>query len=303
MTEGIKTDRLGLTDLPEISDLLLRHHAVNFRVAGWSMYPTLWKGDRLTAEPVSPMQLQIGDLLFFRVRFAQGARLVCHRLVAREETCGKLQFVTKGDAVTGCGETIQPEQVLGKVVAVRKRWSWARASHRVAALAMRLDLGREQLIQLIVQGLQYLQGLGGYRRIMRSVLSRSFAFYLGVPEGSRWIRYHPMSRDGNASLPTERRDFHLVAELGGTYVGSLTGKAGAEGYRIETLYVRIRYRGMGVASQLLALAATAAAVSGVRVLLASVEPPNRAALHLFSKAGFHKIGGRRGNQVCLRREL
>src|SRR2546427_7190164 len=36
---------------------------------------------------------------------------------------------------------------------------------------------------------------------------------------------------------TGRRDFHLLAKLGGTSVGSLQGKAVAEGDRIEHLHV------------------------------------------------------------------
>src|SRR3989441_11478649 len=43
-TQAIGGDRLGLTDLVEISDLLLRKQAIPLRVAGWSMYPTLWEG-------------------------------------------------------------------------------------------------------------------------------------------------------------------------------------------------------------------------------------------------------------------
>jgi len=303
VSQAIRSDRLDLTDLLEVSDLLLRNDTFRFRVAGWSMYPTLCKGDRLTLEPVSSDHLQVGDLVLFHRQFPHGRRLVCHRLVAVDATHGDLQLVTKGDAMTGDGEIIQPEQVLGKVVAVKERWSLARGSKRVAALAMRIDREKERITDLIARGLQHLQGIGGYRRFMRMVLSRSFAYYLGVPEGSRWISYQPVSRGGNATLPTGHGDFHLLAKLRGTCVGSLQGKAGAEGYWIESLYVRIRYRGLGVGSHLLPLAATAAARNGAHVLLASVEPANTAVLHLFTKTGFRETGDLRDNQVSLRRDL
>jgi signal peptidase I len=300
ITQEIKTDRLDLTDLLEISDLFLRNQAIGLRVAGWSMYPTLWKGDRLTVEPAPPTSLQVGDLLLFHDR----GRLICHRLVAMQENGDRQRLITKGDAMTGLGETIQPEQVLGKVVAVARRWPWARTSGWAGSQAMRIDLAREWLIHLIAQGLQYLQGLRGYRWIMRSLLSRSFAFYLGVPEGSQWFSYHPISRRGGDAIGfTGRRDFHLLARLGGTSVGSLQGKAGPGGYWIENLHVRIRYRGLGVASQLLALAATAASRSKPPVLLASIKPVNTAALHLFTKAGFRQTEGLCGKEVSLRRDL
>jgi len=302
--QGLKSDRLDLTDLLEVSDLLLHGQTFRFRVASWSMYPTLCKGDRLTVEPVSAPQLQVGELVLFHHRFPQGLRLLCHRLVAVDDAGPVPRLITKGDAATGCGEVIQPDQVLGRVVAVTRGWPWWRSGRWVGALARRVDQATERLTLLLAQWLQSTQKLHGYRWLMRNLLSRCVVVYLGVSEGTRWISYQPISRGGGDPFGfTGRRDFHLLAKLGGTSVGSLQGKAVAEGYRIEHLHVRIRYRGMGVGSQLLDLATTVAAVSGVPVLLASVEPANTAALHLFTKMGFRKTGGLRGNQISLRRDL
>jgi GNAT superfamily N-acetyltransferase len=300
MMAGIAVDRFDLPDLVEISDLLLRHGIFRFRVAGWSMYPALRKGDRMTVESARPSQLRIGDLIVFHLR----GRLICHRLVALEGMGPGLRIVTKGDATSGCDEPLQPEQVLGRVVTVMRRWPWARAGGWAGAQAMRIDRAREWLIHLIAQGLQYLQGLRSYRWIMRSILLPCFDFYWGVSEGTRWFSYHPISRRGSDPIGfTGHRDFHLLAKLGGASVGSLQGKAGAEGYRIESLHVRIRYRGLGVGSHLLALAAAAARRSRPPVLLASVEPANKSAVHLFTKMGFRKTRGLHGNEVSLRRDL
>ncbi len=294
------TDRLDLTDLLEISDLLLCSQTFRFRVASWSMSTALQKGDQITVEPTSPAQLQVGDLILYH----QNGQLICHRLVAMEGAGSELRIITKGDAATGCDAPLQPEQVLGRVVAVARRWPWARTSGSAGAQAMRIDIMCERLTELIARGMRWLQGHRGYRWIMRALLSRCVAYYVGLPEGRRWFRYHRISRrGGDPNGFTGRRDFHLLAKLGGTSVGSLQGKAGAEGYWIENLHVRIRYRGLGVASQLLALAATAASRSRPPVLLASVEPANTAALYLFTKAGFRETGGLRDNQVSLRRDL
>ena len=293
-TQALGGDRLGLTDLLEISDLLLRNQAIPLRVAGWSMYPTLWKGDQLTVEPASPMQFQVGDLLLFH----DHGRLICHRLVATQETGAGPQFITKGDAATGYGEVIQPHQVLGRVVAVARRWPWA------GSLSKRIDCWLARLRDEVTQRLLALQGLRSYRQMMRAPLSRCLAYYIGIPEGRRWFHYQPISRRGGDSIGfMEHQVFHILAKLGETSVGSLQVKAVADGYRIEILYVRICYRGIGIGSHLLALAATAASRSGARALLASVEPANTAALHLFTKMGFRKTGGLRGNQISLRRDL
>jgi ribosomal protein S18 acetylase RimI-like enzyme len=296
------SNRLDLTDLLEVSDLLLRTHVFSLRVAGWSMYPTLCKGDRLTVEPVSRTRLQIGDLLLFQVGPPHGASLVCHRLVALEETRGELQLMTKGDAVTGCGETIRPGQVLGRVVAIR-RGGWRRVVSALDMLPIRIGGGGQRLTDWLEQGLGWLQGLRPYRRLMRTIFLRWFAYYVGIPEGRWGVRaYERILRDGSPVI-VGHRAYHLLAKVFGVRVGSLRVTASGGGYSIEHLYVRTRYRGLGVASQLLALAATAARKSRAPVLLASVEPGNTAALHLFTKAGFREIGRLRGDQVSLGQDL
>ena len=297
--QEIKTDRLGLTDLLEISDLLLRNQAISLRVAGWSMYPTLCKGDRLTVDPVCPTQLQVGDLLLFNHR----GRLICHRLVAVQETGAGPQLITKGDAVTARGKTIQPEQVLGKVVAVARRWPWSHSGRWVGALARWVDQATERLTLFLAQWLQSIQKLRSYRWLMRTLLSRCVAYDVGTPEGRRWLHYDRIGGRRTPGALTGHHRFHLVAKLVGICLGSVRVTASGEGYWIDDLYVRIRYRGMGVGAHLLAMAATAAAMNGAHVLLASVEPANAAALRLFTKAGFCKTVGLRGNEVSLRRDL
>src|SRR2546430_232319 len=135
LTQPIATDQLGLADLLEISDLLIRRQTFRFRVASWSMYPMLRKGDRLPVEPVSATSLHVG-----------------------------------------------------------------------------------------------------------------------IPEGRRWFRYHRIGGRGIPERLKGQQRFHLVAKLARISVGSLNIEAGPEGSRVTAFYVRIPYRGLGVASQLLAFA-------------------------------------------------
>ncbi len=94
--------------LPENFQGLALQHLLIPRVASWSMYPTLCKGDRLELGPAEPLQL--GDLVVFRRPFG----LVCHRVVAQQEQV----LLTKGDANSGLPEPVMFEDVLGIVVAV-----------------------------------------------------------------------------------------------------------------------------------------------------------------------------------------
>ncbi len=285
ISQAVRSDRLDLTDLLEklaaaglrFSDLLLRGQTFRLRVAGRSMSPALCNGDQITVEPASPASLQEGDVILFH----QCGQLICHRVVAIQDSGAGPRLITKGDAETGCREVTQPDQVLGRVVAVTRRWLWA------GSLSKRTDGWLARLRDEVALGLLALQGLRSYRRIMRALLSRCFAYQVVIPEGRQWFCYHPISHRGGYPIGfTDRRDFHLLAKLGGICVGSVRVTASGEGYRIDDLYVRIRYRGLGVASRFICFASTLVAQSDAGRLLAEIEKPNRTAIRLFESAGF-----------------
>ena len=288
ITQAIRGDRVGLTDLLEkladagvrFSDLLLHGQTFRIRVTGWSMYPTLHPGDQITVEPASPVQLQVGELILFHDR----GNLICHRLVAVQETGAGPRLITKGDAWNGCETPAWPEQVLGRVVGIRP--------NRLVRLRDKVS-----------QGLLVLQSLRFYRRMMRALMSRGVAYYFEIPEVGEGFRHNRIGGRGILELLKGHHRFQLVAKFAGIYLGSVYVEAGADGFWLHALYVRIRYRGMGIASKLVALAATVSAMNGASALLAWVEPANSASLALFTKMGFRKTGGLRGNEVSLRQDL
>src|SRR2546427_2193665 len=107
LTQATASDRLGLPDLHEISDLLLRSGLFCFRVASWSMYPAVWKGDQLTVEPASPTSLQAGDVILFH----QCGQLICHRVVALDTAGAWKTVISKGGAGTAWGEGKRADSV------------------------------------------------------------------------------------------------------------------------------------------------------------------------------------------------
>jgi len=281
MNQEMTSERLGLIDFLELSDILLRHGTFRFRVGSWSMYPALRKGDQLMVEPASPAQLQVGDLLLFH----HHGQLICHRLLSLENVGPGARIVTKGDATTGPGEVLEPGQILGRVVAVRRRGFWG------AGLAILTDCWHSRFAPPVVQALLRLQGIRLYRQIMRGLVWRGFEYSIGVPEGRRWYRYERLCRDRPAPKLNGQQGFHLLAKLGGSAVASLHVVRRGEEYRLEALYVRIRYRGLGVASQLLAFACHLASRSGAGKFLATVEAENSVTRSLFDKTGFRPLTG------------
>lgn len=82
----------------------------SLRVASWSMFPTLRKGDRLEIGPADA--ITVGELLLYE---AAGG-LCCHRVVARREA----QWIVRGDAMVGEGERIDAGAIRGKVIRIHR---------------------------------------------------------------------------------------------------------------------------------------------------------------------------------------
>lgn len=120
--------------LLDLSNELLRNgQSVRFSAPGRSMYPTIREGEPITVQPVSPSAVQKGDIILYRWR--QG--VIAHRIVGIENPNGEsARFVLRGDASGACAESVKPEQILGKVVAVD------RGGRRIDLYSTRLKIER-----------------------------------------------------------------------------------------------------------------------------------------------------------------
>lgn len=81
------------------------------------MYPTIRDGDVIQVQPVEPSEIGIGDVFLFRI----SGRLFVHRLVARSRQEDRLILVAKGDANPRPDKQVEYDDVLGKIVEVRRR--------------------------------------------------------------------------------------------------------------------------------------------------------------------------------------
>jgi hypothetical protein len=93
---------------------------------GWSMAPTLGDGDWLRVAPLDGARP--GDLVVAR----RAGILVAHRLIRLD---GQMA-VTQGDACAAPDSPLRTEALLGRVVAVRRRW-WQRLLAKVRARVFR----------------------------------------------------------------------------------------------------------------------------------------------------------------------
>jgi hypothetical protein len=82
-------------------------------IAGTSMLPTFTGVERLAVE-FSPARLEYGDVLVFRQR----GILVVHRLVQHRRRQGSHRLRTRGDGTIAFDPWLDPDSVIGRVVAI-----------------------------------------------------------------------------------------------------------------------------------------------------------------------------------------
>jgi len=116
--------------------LLRQGLGVRFYAKGWSMYPTIKEGEVITVEPVEPSKVKRGDIILYQ----NLKGLIAHRVVSIEKTSDESRglrteqnmnfstqpsslgphhfFFLRGDGEDKGSETIEPRQILGKVVLI-----------------------------------------------------------------------------------------------------------------------------------------------------------------------------------------
>ncbi len=87
-----------------------------FRVVSGSMAPLIAAGDEIVVEQASADGLRRGDIVLYAV----GGAFHTHRLLAKRRRGGATLLVTKGDASLNPDQPWREEQLLGKVVALRR---------------------------------------------------------------------------------------------------------------------------------------------------------------------------------------
>jgi hypothetical protein len=147
----------------------------------------------------------------------------------------------RAETASAPGEPIAAHRVLGRVTEIRKRGA------RVGATVF----VRETLGPRLLRGLQRLQELAAYRTLVRPLVARGLSYHLGLARGA--VRYEWVAlagRSGVPALPSAARPHLLVGTRRRTTVGWSVLAFRDSAWRCEELYVRLRYRGLGVESEL-----------------------------------------------------
>ena len=109
-------EKMEAAKLELAADVLRSGCRVRIRVSGTSMLPSIWPGDVLTVCGCEPSKIVVGNI----VCFARSGRFVIHRINTISSANGKTLWLTRGDCMSRADEPFTEEQLLGKVVAIRR---------------------------------------------------------------------------------------------------------------------------------------------------------------------------------------
>jgi signal peptidase I len=103
---------------------------VRFRAEGTSMHPTIRDGEAISIAAVFPDEVVRGDVLLCR----HSTRVMAHRVVGVATRGAGRVFELRGDAKAACDAPVGADDVIGRVIAVRRNGRLVRLSGRAARL-------------------------------------------------------------------------------------------------------------------------------------------------------------------------
>lgn len=89
---------------------------LKLRAGGVSMLPTLWPGDVLTVQSVSPEQVEPGEIVLYMRR----DRFFIHRIVRLDFRHDNALMITRGDCMSENDPPVGRRELLGRVVEVQR---------------------------------------------------------------------------------------------------------------------------------------------------------------------------------------
>jgi signal peptidase I len=87
--------------------------SASLKVTGFSMLPAIWPGDVLRVRSLSPDQIQQGQIVLYR----RNGELVAHRVIGSPQSADSF-VITRGDSVPSLDPLLQPNEIIGQVVAI-----------------------------------------------------------------------------------------------------------------------------------------------------------------------------------------
>ncbi|KPL58254.1 signal peptidase I [Rossellomorea vietnamensis] len=122
-----------------ISNVMKKHKWIDLLAQGTSMFPYIQDGDVCTFVTCSPAELQKGDTALYHT--VQG-KLVTHRFVKQQTINEDTFYIFKGDTNLGFDEPVGDQQIVGKLIYIKRR------RRRISAESVRSILWSKAILLL-----------------------------------------------------------------------------------------------------------------------------------------------------------
>jgi GNAT superfamily N-acetyltransferase len=286
------------------ANILGRGGTFSFKARGTSMVPYIQDGDIITIEPAKPSTLEIGTVALYRLA---SDRLVAHRVVAKEIRGSQTILTMRGEAAAGSGDKIRAEQVLGRVVSIRRDKEfnlqrfrapfWIKISPVCPIFFRFFQTCKYALARLLI----FFQTLKIYRAVARKLLKKYFILRIAKIDDALQLtnfyghRKFPEQENflGSLSRHTdysyETAVIALVREkiAGAVFIKRFPEREALQNdYWLFGMLVRTRYRGAGIGEGLMHKALETARKMGANNLKLLVFEQNKSAITLYKKMGF-----------------
>jgi signal peptidase I len=116
MDNCINNLKFYLCSLQLLEEQIAGGKRVCLEANGKCMSPIINKGEKLFAKKANPKDLKIGDIIVYKF---QGVP-IAHRIIYRFKNNSQTTFLTKGDMYFKIDAPVNENQIIGKVVAVKK---------------------------------------------------------------------------------------------------------------------------------------------------------------------------------------
>ncbi len=272
--------------------------ALRTTARGFSMQPFIRDKDILTITPLKNQPPSVGDV----VAFTQPAtgRLVIHRIIGRTSK----GWIIKGDNCFEPDGVVPDEKIIGRVSRIERGTEDVKlALGRLRSFIAILSRGNALLyfkknIVLLLHtagnALQRVQTLTAYRRLVKKF---SFRIIISEADEDDMEAVHGMF---TPDVPYRRQEANpnvtnWVAKRNGKIAGFVQNvfhpKANHPwaGHWLFSLYVRVRYRGMGIGKMLSEKVINKAKEQNATELLLAVFEDNKRAINLYQNFGFEHI--------------
>ncbi len=164
LSAGIACSGAAFAELSR--DLLLAGRSVRLRARGGSMSPLVRDGDLILVRPIDADVVRVGDVVIVR---DEPDRLVVHRVVRRHSGPGGPAFTVQGDQVVRPDGVFPAAQLYGRVVTIERDGRRIELDGpamgllgRLAALRSRWSLARGRRSRMARSMVRKLPGISRY---------------------------------------------------------------------------------------------------------------------------------------------